>query len=201
MPLSDARRDAVAFGAGVHLARFAIILAVVTLVPLVGITGWYAGLTANVACAVFAVCLVTRHRLWRVSGFLTPLRSGWALLALVPFVIDAASWALPGGLDVDSPGIALWMLTLLLVGFNEELVSRVVVLDRMQRSFASLSAAAVTGALFGLQHLSPLLATTGRDPGDILLNVLLSATAGFALASYRTALRLDLATDIAARHQ
>ena len=54
----------------------------------------------------------------------------------------------------------------------------------MRRSFAPLSAAAVTGALFGLQHLS-LLATTGRDPTDILLNVLLSATAGFALASYQ----------------
>lgn len=133
---------------------------------------------------MFAVCLVTRYGLWRASGFLTPLRSGWALLALVPFVIDAASWALPGGLDVDSPGIALWVLTLMLVGFNEELVSRVVVLDRMRRSFAPLSAAAVTGALFGLQHLS-LLATTGRDPGDILLNVLLSGTAGFALAAYQ----------------
>jgi membrane protease YdiL (CAAX protease family) len=184
VPPSTERRRAVAFGVSVHLARFAIILAVVTLVPLVGIAGWYSGLAANVACTAFAVWLVTRYGLWRASGFLTPLRSGWALLALAPFVLDAALWALPGGLEVDSPGIALWVLTLALVGVNEELVSRVVVLDRMRRAFAPLAAAAVTGALFGLQHLS-LLATTGRDPGDVLTNVLLSGIAGFALAAYQ----------------
>jgi membrane protease YdiL (CAAX protease family) len=126
---------------------------------------------------------VTRQGLWRASGFLAPFRSGWALLALTPFVLDAVLWVLPGGLEVDSPGIALWVLTLALVGFNEELVSRVVVLDRLRRAFAPLAAAALTGALFGLQHLS-LLATTGRDPGDVVTNVLLSGIAGFALASY-----------------
>ena len=184
MSLDAERRSAVGFGAAVHLARFALILAVVTLVPLVGITGWYAGLTANVACTVFAVWLVTRQGLWRSSGFLVPFRSRWALLALAPFVLDTALWALPGGLEVDAPGIPLWSLTLLLVGVNEELISRVVVLERMRRSFAPLAAAAVTGALFGLQHLSHLV-TTGRDPGDVLVNVLLSGIAGFALASYQ----------------
>jgi membrane protease YdiL (CAAX protease family) len=206
LPPSVERRSAVAFGVSVHLARFAIILAVVTLVPLVGITGWYTGLAANVACTAFAVWLVTRQGLWRASGFLTPFRSAWALLALAPFVLDATLWALSGGLEVGSPGIALWVLTLALVGVNEELVSRVVVLDRMRRAFAPLAAAAVTGALFGLQHLS-LLATTGRDPGDILINVLLSGIAGFALAAYQLRfawiwplMLLHAATDFTAIH-
>lgn len=55
---------------------------------------------------------------------------------------------------------------MLLVGVNEELVSRGVVLERMRRSFGPYAAVGITAALFGLQHLSAF-ATTGRGGYDI----------------------------------
>jgi membrane protease YdiL (CAAX protease family) len=88
----------------------------------------------------------------------------------------------PAGLTEQRPGFALWALTLLLAALNDELTSRVVVLERMRHSFGPRSAVAATAALFGLQHLS-LLVTTNRALDDILLNVLVSACYGFALAS------------------
>lgn len=42
----------------------------------------------------------------------------------------------------------------------------------------------LTGALFGLQHLS-LFATSDRDAWDIVTNVLMSGTVGFAFAAYQ----------------
>ena len=91
---------------------------------------------------------------------------------------------MPDGLDVRPPGAALWALTLLLVGFNEELVSRGLVLDRMQRAFAPWLAVLFTAALFGLQHLSAF-ATSSRGAYDVLTNVLVSGCYGFALAAFQ----------------
>lgn len=82
------------------------------------------------------------------------------------------------------PGFGLWSLTLILVGFNEELISRGLVLHRLSASFGAFTAVILTGSLFGLQHLS-LLATSDRGTYDILTNVLISATVGFALAAYQ----------------
>ena len=72
----------------------------------------------------------------------------------------------------------------MLVGLNEELVSRGVVLDRLRRGFGPLPAVAITGALFGLQHLSAF-ATTSRGSYDVLTNVLVSGCYGFALAAWQ----------------
>jgi membrane protease YdiL (CAAX protease family) len=72
----------------------------------------------------------------------------------------------------------------LLVGLNEELISRVVVLERMRRSFGPAGAVGLTGALFGLQHLLAF-ATTARTADDVLLNVLVSACYGTGLAAFQ----------------
>ena len=110
---------------------------------------------------------------------------GWlpAALLLVPLA-EAISWALPAGLVDEAPGFGWWALTLLLVGVNEELISRGVVLERLRGSFPGLAAVALTALLFGLQHLS-LLITTSRDPFDVLGNVAASACYGFGLAAFQ----------------
>lgn len=175
---------AVGFGLSVHLARFAVIWITLAVAPLFGISGWYLGLAANVTCVIFAATLVTVRGLWRTSGILVAWRGPMAILLLVPLMIEALAWAIPAGLIEQPPGYGLWTVTLLLAAANEELTSRVVVLDRMRTSFGPRAAAAITGALFGLQHLSAF-ATTSRGAEDILLNVLVSACYGFALASFQ----------------
>ena len=54
----------------------------------------------------------------------------------------------------------------------------------MRRSFGPISAVAITGVLFGLQHLSAL-ATTARTVDDVLLNIVVSACFGIGLAAFQ----------------
>ncbi|WP_197517535.1 CPBP family intramembrane glutamic endopeptidase [Microbacterium karelineae] len=176
---------ALAFAVAVHVARFLLILAAIGIAPLIGVTGWYIGLFANVVCAVFAAILVSVLGLWRRSGMFRLWRSWTALLFLLPFVAEALVWALvPDGLVFAEPGFGLWALTLLLVGVNEELTSRVVVLETLRESFSLTPAVVMTAILFGLQHLS-ILATTPSRIDVVLVTVLLSTIAGFAMAAFQ----------------
>ncbi|XUK62791.1 CPBP family intramembrane metalloprotease [Plantibacter sp. RU18] len=167
-----------------HLLRFGVIMGALSFAPILGVSGWYLGLVANIVCVLFASVLVTARGLWRVSGLFSMQRGRTAALFLVPFILEVLLWMVPNGLVERPPGFGLWALTLLLVGVNEELISRVVVLERVRRSFGPSSAVAVTGVLFGLQHLSAF-ATTGREVDDVLLNVLVSACYGIALAAFQ----------------
>lgn len=178
------RWGALGFGLVIHLARFGVIMVTLVVAPLFGISGWYLGLAANIACVVFAAFVVTVRGLWRTSGVLVLWRGRVALLLLLPLLAEVLSWAVPAGLRNEEPGFGFWALTLLLVGVNEELTSRVVVLERMRQSFPPGAAVAATASLFGLQHLSAF-ATTSRTVDDILLNVFASACYGFALAAFQ----------------
>lgn len=184
MPVSRQPSWDLGFGIGVHVARFGVIMLGLLIAPLIGITGFYAGLFTNVLCVVFAAGLVTYLGLWQRIGFTTAWRGRTAALFLLVPLGEALLWLLPDGLVEQSPGYGLWALTLLLVGVNEELVSRGVVLERMRRGFGAYSAVGITAALFGLQHLSAF-ATTGRGGYDIASNVLVSACYGFALAAFQ----------------
>ncbi|MDR6868254.1 membrane protease YdiL (CAAX protease family) [Microbacterium resistens] len=175
---------ALGFGVAVHILRFGVIVGVLALAPLLGVSGWYLGFAVNVACVLLAVVIVTMRGQWRASGLFSLWRGRTAALFLVPFIVEVLLWAVPSGLVVRPPGFGLWALTLLLVGLNEELISRVVVLERMRRSFGPAGAVVLTGALFGLQHLSAF-ATTARTADDVLLNVLISACYGIGLAAFQ----------------
>ena len=158
--------------------------AAVAVGPLLGVTGWYVGLFANVVITGLAAWLMTRRGLWRATGMLTGWRSGAAALALLPFVFEAGSWLFPDGARHEAPGWLLWAATLLLVGLNEEMFSRGVVLSSLRTRYRVAPAVAITGALFGLQHLSALVLTS-RGIGDVIGNVVLSATYGFAMAAFQ----------------
>lgn len=178
------RLPALADAVAVHLARFLVMLGTLEVAGALGVSGWWLGLAANVAVTGFAVVLVTRRRLWREIGATTAWRSWVAALAALPLLVEALSWAAPAGLRDRAPGAAWWVLTLLLVGVNEELTSRGVVLSRLAARYRPALAVALTGALFGLQHLSAFV-LTDRQAGDVLGNVGLSAVAGFAWAAWQ----------------
>ena len=182
--MDRARRTAVTVAVAVQVGRFLVLLAAVLLAPLVGVTGWWIFFVGTAACTVYAVVLVSRYRLWRRIGATWRSPGRGALPWLVPFAVEAALWTVPSGLVDRAPGSGLWTLSLLLVGVNEELVSRGVVLERLGRAFPALPAVAITAALFGLQHLSAF-ATTSRGAVDVLGNVAASACFGFALAAYQ----------------
>ncbi len=178
------RRVALAVAVAVQVGRFLVLLAAVLVAPLLGISGWFIGLFGTAACTVFAVVLVTRYRWWGRIGVTWRPPGRAALLWLLPFAVEVALWTVPAGLVDRPPGFGLWTLSLLLVGVNEELVSRGVVLERLGRAFPVLPSVAITAALFGLQHLSAF-ATTSRGAVDVLGNVAASACFGFALAAYQ----------------
>jgi membrane protease YdiL (CAAX protease family) len=182
--MTTAQARDLTFGAAVHVARFAVILGGLAIAPSLGIRGWYAGLFVNLLCCLFAAGLVTYYGLWARIGITRLRASPAATLFVLVLLLEALAWILPAGLDVSPPGAGLWALTLLLVGFNEELVSRGVVLERLSRSYEAVPAVVLTGVLFGLQHLS-LFATTDRGTYDILTNVLLSGIVGFAMAAFQ----------------
>lgn len=183
-----ARLPPLADAISIHLLRFVIMLVTLEVAAWVGVTGWYLGLLANVVLTVAAVVIMTRRGLWRSSGMLTRWRSRLAALALIPLAAEALSWLVPGGFENRAPGAWLWALTLLLVGLNEEMFSRGIVLDRLARAYRPVKAVLWTAALFGLQHLSAL-ALTDRGVGDVLGNVVLSAIYGLALASFQLRFR------------
>lgn len=184
MHVSAAQRSDLSFGVMVHAGRFAVIMLALWVAPALGIGGWYMGLFVNIVCCAYAVALVSYYRLWHVIGVGVPWRGRTAALLLLVPLAEALMWVLPRGLVEQPPGWGLWALTLLLVGFNEELISRGVVLNRLRRSFSAYPAVILTAALFGLQHLSAF-ATTGRGTWDILSNVAVSACYGFALAAFQ----------------
>jgi membrane protease YdiL (CAAX protease family) len=174
----------VGFGIGVHVVRFGLIVGALWLAPLLGITGWYMGLFANVVCALFAIALVSYFKLWQTIGFFAVSRGRVASLLLLVVIAEALVRAFPSGVAEQEPGFGLWALTLLLVGFNEELISRGVVLERLRVRFPPIAAVTITAALFGLQHLSAF-ATSDRGTVDILTNVVASASYGLALAAFQ----------------
>jgi uncharacterized protein len=175
-------------GIAITLLRFAVMVATLELAEAAGVVGFDLGLVTNIVVTVLAVVLMTRRRLWRASGATTAWRSWIAAAALVPLVVESVSWALPGGLAPEEPGYLLWATTLLLVGVNEELISRGVILSRLREAYRPPLAVTLTAVLFGLQHLSAF-ALTSRGAGDILMNVFLSGVYGFALAAYQLRFR------------
>lgn len=186
--MDPTRHTAVTFAVAVQFSRFLVLFATVSVAPLLGVAGWFVGFMANVTCTAFAALLVTRCRLWGRIGWSWRSRGRASLIWLIPFVVEALLWTLPVGLVDRPPGFGLWSLSLLLVGVNEELTSRGVILDRLERAFPTGSAVVITAALFGLQHLSAF-ATTSRDGVDILGNVAASACFGLALAAYQSRFR------------
>ncbi len=85
---------ALAFAVGVHLLRFGVIVGGLELAPLIGITGWYAGLFVNALCVLLAAGLVTCLGLWHRIGIAVAWR-GWA--ALLPAARAARRGAVVGG--------------------------------------------------------------------------------------------------------
>lgn len=169
------------------LARFVILFLGLQLAAAIGIEGWHSGLFVNVLVSIYAVILMSRYHLWTATGMTTLWRSRMALIWLLPLIAEAGFWAL-GGLVEQPPGFGLWALTLLLVGVNEELISRGVILSRLRSAYRPLMAVIIGAALFGLQHLSAL-ALTSRAVDDVLGNVLFSAIYGFALGAYQLRFR------------
>ncbi|THV30721.1 CPBP family intramembrane glutamic endopeptidase [Glycomyces paridis] len=183
MASSPAR--ALLFAAALQLARFGLILGALEIAPDLGIHGWYQGLFANAVCAIFAIAAVTGLRMWHHTGIATLWRSKRAALLLLPFVFEAFIWlAYPGGFGPQAPGYGLWALTLLLVGLNEELTSRVAVLGTLRKAFRAGPAVALTGIMFGLQHLSQL-ATGSPSTEDLLVLLAITGVYGYALAAFQ----------------
>jgi membrane protease YdiL (CAAX protease family) len=174
---------AVIVAVAIHIGRFGVILAGLAVAPLLGIHGWDQGSFVNALCCVYAVILISVLRLWRRVG-LAVRRSWSATLWLAPLALGAVAWTIPSGIGDEGIPLPLWAMSFLLVGINEELVSRGAVLTVLRRGFAVVPAVVLTALLFGLQHFS-VVATSGVAPLDAATNVGVTAIYGFAFAAYQ----------------
>ncbi|MGC4192019.1 MAG: CPBP family intramembrane metalloprotease [Thermomicrobiales bacterium] len=170
----------------IQFARYGVIHLGLWIAPVLGIDGWDRGLFVNVLCCVYAAGIATWSGAWRDSGIVRRW-GGWiAVFWLVPLAFEALAWLVPHGMASSLEGVAWpwWVVNLLLVGFNEELICRGVILPCLERAFGAGTAVSLAALAFGLQHLSAF--TTGDAPaGDILWNVLLTAVYGFALGAWQ----------------
>lgn len=164
------------------LLRFALIQVSIMLAPWFGFRGWFIGLFANLTCTLFALSIVAAWHWWEEAGILS-LNSWSAPWTILPVLLVAVSWAVPGLVNLE-PGWAWWGLTLLLVGINEEVFNRGLMLYSLGQRYAPRIAAGIATTIFGLQHLSNLV-TSRSSVEDVLWTCVLAGMWGFAVVAIR----------------
>jgi membrane protease YdiL (CAAX protease family) len=151
-------------------------------------------LVSVAAHALLAIILLAWLNWWRTVGFNGP--SQWRSLYLL--------WALPipillnvsGG--IHAPGqstIALYAFITLLTGFNEEAIFRGIMLQALL-PFGVIEASAISALLFGMAHLSNLVA--GFNPSVVIFQVVSAIPLGFLFAALR--LRTNTIWPLVATH-
>lgn len=172
---------------GATVLRFAVLFVVTLTATVAGVASFGVGVIGNVAVCLLAFGLLVRYGWLRRTGLLRGAPSIAAVWWLMPLVLEATTWwwwSGGSGWMWRAEGVLWWVVALLLASLGEELISRGFVLERLSLAWRDGAAAAFTGAVFGLAHLSQF-ALTDRGVEDVLGNVLLSGAAGFAYAAYQ----------------
>lgn len=177
------------FGLAATLAWCGLILAATRLPP----HPLYGPMYVNALGLAAGLALVGWLGWSRASGML-PLRPTRTALLTLPLFALAATYAVPGidstaylseGVGPDEGGFVLLCLAVicLLVGLNEELWSRGVILHPLRRLGPWLGSVAVA-LLFSAQHLLNLVAF-GARLDDTVAQLVSTAAFGFVLAALR----------------
>jgi membrane protease YdiL (CAAX protease family) len=138
-------------------------------------------LVSVAAHALLAVILLTWLNWWRVVGFNGP--SQWHSLYLlwvlpIPILLNLSS-----GIHItDQSAIALYAAITILTGFSEEAIFRGIMLQALL-PFGAIAASAISALLFGIAHLSNLVA--GFNPTVVLFQVVSAIPRGFLFAALR----------------
>jgi membrane protease YdiL (CAAX protease family) len=138
-------------------------------------------LVSVAAHALLAVILLTWLNWWRVVGFNGP--SQWHSLYLlwvlpIPILLNLSS-----GIHItDQSAIALYAAITILTGFSDEAIFRGIMLQALL-PFGAIAASAITALLFGIAHLSNLVA--GFNPTVVLFQVVSAIPLGFLFAALR----------------
>lgn len=74
---------------------------------------------------------------------------------------------------------------MLLVGLNEEVLSRGIILHSLSQKYSQLVSAIICGVIFGLQHLSWIVTNTSVALGEVLLQCVATGLWGFSMAAVR----------------
>ncbi|MFF4574557.1 CPBP family intramembrane glutamic endopeptidase [Streptomyces sp. NPDC001410] len=169
------------------LAWHAVLLlfAKVVLPPLA--PSWFPDLGAalvNLVCAVAVGCVLWRWGWLRLSGVfrLGRVRRWWLA---APMLLIACSYVTQG-LDGSATVVVSSLLSLLLVGANEEVYSRGLIQQTLT-PLGPLRAALGVAVLFGVGHLQNYL-FFGASLGDTLWQMLSAAFFGFTCAGLRYAI-------------
>ncbi|MFE1313954.1 CPBP family intramembrane glutamic endopeptidase [Streptomyces sp. NPDC058755] len=148
---------------------------------------WFPDLGAalvNLVCAVAVGCVLWRWGWLRLSGVfrLGRVRRWWLA---APMLLIACSYATQG-LDGSATVVVSSLLSLLLVGANEEVYSRGLIQQTLT-PLGPLRAALGVAVLFGVGHLQNYL-FFGAALGDTLWQMLSAAFFGFTCAGLRYAI-------------
>lgn len=139
-------------------------------------------ITLPIALALTVILLVfVRNRgLFSVCGLCVPKTSPKNMLYYLPFVamLTANFWC---GVRLNYTPIEtiLYVLTMLLVGFLEELIFRGLLFDAMREN-GFILAVCVSSVTFGIGHIINLFNGSGADLLPNILQVVYATAAGFA---------------------
>lgn len=182
-------RHPLLFGVAATLIWCGLVLAATRLPP----HPLYGPMYVNAVGLAAGVALVAWLGWSRATGML-PLRPRRTALLILPLLALTATYAVPGidpaaylseGIGPDEGWFVLLCLAgiCLLVGLNEELWSRGIILHPLRRGGPWISSVAVA-LLFSAQHLLNLFAF-GARLDDTIAQLVSTATFGFALAALR----------------
>lgn len=101
------------------------------LLPLFGVGGWWLGFGTNIVVSVLAIYVVTALDLWPQSGMKKLNVSYKELLIISPLLFEALI-GLPQGVSPSKHLASYGGCQRCLVGLNEELFSRVVILSGLR---------------------------------------------------------------------
>ena len=122
---------------------------------------------------------IIRNRLQSEYGLKKASVSGGAMLYYIPiFVMLTANLWHGVALNEDALGIALYVLTMLCVGFLEEMIFRGLLFRAMRKD--SLTAAVIVSSVtFGIGHIINLINGSGAELIPNILQVVYATAAGF----------------------
>ncbi|MDH3725593.1 MAG: CPBP family intramembrane metalloprotease [Thermoleophilia bacterium] len=148
--------------------------------------------------AAAQVMLVVAARRMDLVGMTVPLRGGWTLTLPVWIVIGGIFLGAilgPNALP-DAADLALLILAMALVAFNEEFTFRGAVMGAFMRRGSPIAAVVISSALFGLAHYVGVLG--GGELGPTTRQVMAAALFGVALGLVR--LRMPSLWPLVAMH-
>ena len=135
----------------------------------------------HIAMSLILFFWIRNNHLSEKYGFCRSIVPAKRFLYYLPLVITAST-AFWGGIKLQDgfPGALMYVISMLCVGFLEEVLFRGLLFKAMEKD--NVKTAIIVSALtFGLGHIVNLFNGSGRDPASSLIQIVFAVLVGFVL--------------------